>query len=275
MLVFDDADLDVAAAGAVWGAFVNAGQACLSVERCYVQRGIYEKFVNMCAEKSKQLRVGNGAEQGIDVGPMIDERQLKIVEAQVEGAIARGARLLCGGKRLPELGANFYAPTVLADVTHEMRVVREETFGPVLPIAAFDTEADAIRLANESEYGLAASVWTGDSSRAQRVAAQLRAGTVLLNDVVCNFGISEAPHGGVKASGLGRTHGRLGLEEMVRAKYVARELVPGRKKIWWFGYGGEFPRQMDRFVSALFASSFSSRLRGWIGSAASLWRKQV
>lgn len=275
VLVFDDVNLDVAAAGAVWGAFMNAGQTCLSVERCYVQRSIYEKFVALCAAKAKALRVGNGMQEGIDVGPMINERQLKIVEVQVEDAVRRGARLVCGGKRMIELGPNFYAPTVLADVMHDMLVMKEETFGPVLPIAAFEDEQDAIRLANDSEFGLAASMWTSDSARAQRVAAQLQAGAVMLNDLVCSFGISEAPHGGVKASGLGRTHGRIGLEEMVRPKYVATDLLPGMKKIWWYGYGGEFPKQMDNFVDALFAQRLGRRIGGWIGSVAALWRRQV
>lgn len=275
MLVFDDVDIDIAAAGGVWGAFMNAGQTCLSAERCYVQRGIYEKFVQVCADKTRQLRVGNGMEEGTDIGPMIHERQLQIVERQVEDALARGARVICGGKRLSHLGKNFYAPTVLADVTHDMLIMKEETFGPVLPLAAFDSEADAIRLANDSDFGLAASVWTRDTARGRRVAAQLEAGAVMLNDMVSSFGISEAPHGGVKASGLGRTHGRIGLEEMVRPKYVATDLLPGMKKIWWYGYGGKFPRQMNHFVDALFAKSYLRRAAGWLGSAASLWRKQV
>src|ERR1700691_4296006 len=146
MLVLDDADVDVASSAAVWGAFVNAGQTCLSVERCYVHRSLYEKFVRACVEKANKLRVGSGIDRETDVGPMIHERQLQIVEAHVEDAVGRGARVLVGGSRLPELGKNFYKPTVLADVTHEMRILREETFGPVLPVMAFDSDEEAVRL---------------------------------------------------------------------------------------------------------------------------------
>jgi succinate-semialdehyde dehydrogenase/glutarate-semialdehyde dehydrogenase len=130
MLVLDDADIDVASSGAVWGAFVNAGQTCLSVERCYVHRSLYKPFLEACVRKTKQLRVGDGMNPETDIGPVIHERQLRTVELHIEDARARGARVLTGGSRLSELGANFYAPTVLADVNHEMQVMREETFGP-------------------------------------------------------------------------------------------------------------------------------------------------
>src|ERR1700723_877075 len=165
MLVLDDADIDVASSAAVWGAFVNAGQTCLSVERCYVHRRLCGEFLASCAEKTKKLRVGEGLDPETDVGPMIHERQLQNVETHVQDAVARGARVLAGGSRLPGLGPNFYEPTVLADVTHEMRIMREETFGPVLPVAAFDSDDEAMGLANDSEFGLAASVWTRDSAR--------------------------------------------------------------------------------------------------------------
>jgi succinate-semialdehyde dehydrogenase/glutarate-semialdehyde dehydrogenase len=267
MLVLDDADIEVASSGAVWGAFVNAGQACLSVERCYVHRSLYHPFLEACVRKTKQLRVGNGMDAEIDVGPMIHERQLKNVEAQVEDALARGARLMTGGERLTSLGANFYAPTVLMDVTHEMRVMREETFGPLLPVMAFDSDDEAVRLANDSDFGLAACIWTRDRARGETLAARIQAGTVMINDTISCFGISEAPHGGVKASGIGRTHGRFGLEEMVRVKYVDSDRTPGMKKVWWYGYGERFARQMEGFVDMQFARGLGKKLSGAVKAA--------
>ena len=275
MLVLDDADVDVASSAAVWGAFVNAGQACLSVERCYVHRSLYEPFAQACADKTKQLRVGNGMDPHTDVGPMIQERQVRIVESHVEDAKARGARVLAGGTRLPQLGINFYAPTVLADVTQDMRIMREETFGPVLPVMACADDDEAVRLANDSEYGLAASVWTRDRKRGERLARRIHAGTVMVNDVISCFGISEAPHGGVKASGVGRTHGRFGLDEMVRVKYLDTDRVPGMKKVWWHGYGESFRRQMEGFLDMQFARSLATRLRGALRAAGVVNRKQL
>jgi succinate-semialdehyde dehydrogenase/glutarate-semialdehyde dehydrogenase len=273
MIVLDDADIDVASSAAVWGAFVNAGQACLSVERCYVRRRLYEEFVKRCAEKTKQLRVGNGMDVQTDLGPMIHERQMRIVESHVEDAKSLGARVLAGGTRLPDLGANFYAPTVLADVTQEMRIMREETFGPVLPVIAFDTDEEAVRLANDSDYGLAASVWTRDRARGERMAGRIHAGTVMVNDVISCFGISEAPHGGWKSSGVGRAHGRFGLEEMVRLKYLDVDSTPGMKKVWWYGYGDNFARQMEAFLDFQFARGLGERLRGALRSAGIIGRK--
>ena len=277
MLVLDDANVDVASSAAVWGAFVNAGQTCLSVERCYVHHSLYESFARACVEKTKKLRVGQGLDPATDVGPMIHERQLRIVEDHVEDAVARGARILTGGSRLSELGSNFYQPTILADVTHEMRIMREETFGPVLPIMAYHTDDEAVRLANDSEYGLAASVWTGDNARGERLARRIKAGTVMVNDVISCYGISEAPHGGFKASGIGRTHGRFGLEEMVRVKYLDIDRMPAVKKMWWYGYGAAFAGHMAAFSDSQFARSSLTRVRGALlagGALRSLLRNQ-
>jgi acyl-CoA reductase-like NAD-dependent aldehyde dehydrogenase len=275
MLVLDDADVDVASSAAVWGAFVNAGQTCLSVERCYVHRSLYEAFLKACVEKTRKLRVGHGLDRDTDVGPMIHERQLRIVESHLEDAVARGARVLIGGARVPELGPTFYKPTVLADVTHEMRIMREETFGPVLPVVAFDSDEDAVRLANDSEFGLAASIFTRDDSRGERLARRIHAGTVMVNDVVSCFGISEAPHGGVKSSGVGRAHGRFGLEEMVRLKYLDVDLMPGMKKVWWYGYGASFARQMEGFVDFQFARGLAVRVRGALRAVGVVLRKML
>jgi succinate-semialdehyde dehydrogenase/glutarate-semialdehyde dehydrogenase len=272
MVVLDDADLDIASSAAVWGAFVNAGQTCLSVERCYVHKSLYEKFLEAVLKKTEKLQVGNGMEEGVDVGPMIHARQLQLVEAHVADAIAHGARLLTGGKRLPSVGENFYQPTILADVSHEMRIMREETFGPVLPVMAFDSDADAIRLANDSEFGLAASVWTPNRKRGEAMAAQIQAGTVMVNDVVSCFGISEAPHGGTKRSGIGRSHGRFGLEEMVWPKYVDSDLLPRMKKLWWYGYGHGFTAQMESAIDFLFARGWK-RLSGGLKSLGIFRRK--
>jgi succinate-semialdehyde dehydrogenase/glutarate-semialdehyde dehydrogenase len=275
MLVLNDADIDVASSAAVWGAFVNAGQTCLSVERCYVHRSLYDAFLKACVDKTKKLRVGPGLDSNTDVGPMIHERQLRIVESHVDDAIACGARVLIGGSRLPELGANFYHPTVLADVTHAMRIMREETFGPVLPVMAFDSDDEAVRLADDSDFGLAASVFTRDNARGERLARRIRAGTVMVNDVVSCFGISEAPHGGVKSSGIGRAHGRFGLEEMVRLKYVDSDLMPGMKKLWWYGYGMSFAQQMEGFIDFQFAMRFVERLRGALRAVGVLRHKKL
>jgi succinate-semialdehyde dehydrogenase/glutarate-semialdehyde dehydrogenase len=287
MIVLEDADVDVASSAAVWGAFMNAGQTCLSVERCYVQEKIYPKFLEKCVEKTAKLRIGSasrvssagegacGPDPGVDVGPMIHERQLSIVQSHVDDAVARGARLLAGGKPLSQLGPNFFAPTILADVDHSMKIMREETFGPVLPVRSFKTEDEAVALANDSDYGLAACIFTNDRKRGEALARRVQAGTIMVNDVLTCFGISEAPHGGIKASGIGRTHGRFGLEEMVWPKYVDSDRTPRMKKLWWYGYGPAFGQQMGGFIELLFAKGLIKRLRGGVKSTKSYLRRRL
>ncbi|HUS18223.1 MAG TPA: aldehyde dehydrogenase family protein [Terriglobales bacterium] len=262
MIVLADADVEIASSAAVWGAFMNAGQTCLSVERCYVQKDIYPVFVERCVEKAKRLKVGHGSDPQSDVGPAISQAQLRAIEAQVQDAASQGARIVTGGHRLPDVGENFYAPTVLVDVHHGMRVMREETFGPVLPIMPFTTDDASVALANDSQFGLSASVWTKDRKRGEALARRIEAGTVMVNDAISCFGVSEAPHGGVKSSGLGRTHGIAGLEEMVRAKYIDSDLLPGMAKVWWYGYGSDFLAQMQGFTDFLFARRTTARLAG-------------
>jgi succinate-semialdehyde dehydrogenase/glutarate-semialdehyde dehydrogenase len=278
MIVLEDADVNVASSAAVWGSFMNAGQTCLSVERCYVHESIYAKFLEACVAKTGKLRVGGShadTDEEIDVGPMIHERQLRTVQNHVDDALSRGARLLAGGKPLPQLGPNFFAPTILADVDHSMTVMREETFGPVLPVRSFKTEDEAIALANDSEYGLAASIFTSDRKRGEALAHRVNAGTVMVNDVLACFGISEAPHGGVKASGIGRTHGRFGLEEMVWPKYVDSDRMPRMKKLWWYGYGPAFAEQMSGFVDLLFHKNLIKRMQGGVKSTKSYLRRRL
>ena len=255
-VVCADADLDRAARGVVWGAFVNAGQTCASVERVYVQAEVADAFVAKVVEETERLRLG-GADA--DVGPMTLERQRRIVEEHVADAVARGATIRAGGMTPPGPGW-FYPPTVLTGVDHTMRVMREETFGPVLPIMAVSSLEEAIRLANDSEYGLTASAWTRDPGVARRLAERLSAGVVTINDCVYSYGEPTAPWGGVRHSGIGRTHGALGLKEMVSAKYVASEFRSG-PNLWWYPYGGEFHRLMSAANRSLHAPSFAGRLR--------------
>jgi succinate-semialdehyde dehydrogenase/glutarate-semialdehyde dehydrogenase len=206
---------------------------------------------------------------------MIHERQVRIVETDVEDARQRGARVVAGGMPLRELGPTFFAPTVLADVDHGMRVMREETFGPVLPIASFADDNEAVRLANESEYGLAASIWTRDRARGERLARRIQAGTVMVNDTVSCFSISEAPHGGVKSTGLGRTHGRWGLEEMVRVKYMDSDLLPRIKKPWWFGYGSGLTGEMEGLMGFLYARPLRERMTAAVRAVGAAWRRKL
>ncbi len=265
MIVLADADLDVTSSAAVWGGFTNCGQACLSVERIYVEQPVAEKFTQLCVEKTRKLHLGSPADPEADIGPMIRERQLERVEQQLRDAEQRGARILTGGNRRADLGPNFLEPTVVAQVDHSMRLMREETFGPVLAIRSVTSADEAVTLANDSQFGLSASIWTRNARRGRELASRIRAGSVMINDVASYYGISEAPHGGSGFSGWGRTHSRLGLLEMVQVKYVDADRLPLYAKPWWYGYSEDFAAATGSVVELMFSPSWKRRLQAMLG----------
>lgn len=214
-LVFDDADLDAAAKGAVACKFRNSGQTCVCANRILVQEGVYQPFIARFTELVAALKVGDGFEEGVRQGPLIDQRAVAKIEAHVADAVGGGARLVHGGKR-HRLGANFFEPTVLADVTQAMRISREETFGPVAALASFRTEEEAVRMANNTRYGLAAYVYTRDIGRMFRVSEALEVGVVGINKGV--FATEVAPFGGTKHSGIGTEGSKYGIEEYLHLK---------------------------------------------------------
>ena len=248
MLVLADANLDVASSAALWGSFTNCGQVCLSVERLFVEKSVSEKFLALCAEKAKTLRIGNGAQPDIDVGPLIRPQYVQRMKDLIGDAVANGARVLCGGKERADLGPCFFEPTVIADVDSSMRLFQEETFGPILAVQTIQDSEEAIRLANDSPFALAASVWTSDNARGKQIASRLRAGAVMVNDAISYFAIAEAPHGGRNASGWGRTHGRSGFLEMVQPKYVDVDGLAGKEKPWWYHYNASLGDAADDFL---------------------------
>ena len=216
-IVFDDADLDAAVAGAMASKYRNAGQTCVCANRLLVQDGIYDAFAEKLAAAVSELKVGDGTAEGISQGPLINESAVSKVEAHISDAVEKGARVICGGGR-HALGGTFFEPTILADVTAQMRIASEETFGPVAPLFRFHTEAEAVQMANDTESGLAAYFYSRDIGRVWRVAEALEYGIVGINEGIISTEL--APFGGVKESGLGREGSRYGIEEFTEIKYL-------------------------------------------------------
>ncbi len=220
-IVFDDADLDKAVEGAMASKFRNSGQTCVCTNRVYVQSGVYEEFCRRLAEKAAALKLGNGLEDGVQQGPLIEEKAVQKVEEHIADALAKGAECLTGGKR-STLGGTFFEPTVLKGVTQDMQVAHDETFGPLCPVFKFETEAQAIASANDTEFGLASYVFTESSARQWRVAEALEYGMVGINTGLISN--EAAPFGGVKLSGLGREGSKYGAEEYLELKYMCLDL---------------------------------------------------
>jgi succinate-semialdehyde dehydrogenase/glutarate-semialdehyde dehydrogenase len=216
-IVFDDADIDAAVDGAMASKFRNTGQTCVCANRMFVQEGVYDKFSQKLGEKVAAMKVGNGLESGVVQGPLIEKKAVEKVEEHIADALAKGARVVTGGKR-HEKGGQFFQPTVLAEVTPAMKITREETFGPVAPLYRFKTEDELLRLANDTEYGLAAYFYSRDIGRVWRVAEGIEAGIIGINVGIISTEV--APFGGMKESGIGREGSKYGIEEFLEVKYL-------------------------------------------------------
>jgi acyl-CoA reductase-like NAD-dependent aldehyde dehydrogenase len=246
MVVCADADIGRAAEGAVFGAFMNAGQFCCSTERVYVVEGVADEFTRRVVEKTKTLKLGTEGE--FDIGPMIWPKQLETIERHVADAVARGARVLTGGRRATQVGKLFYEPTVLVDVTHDMAVMREETFGPILPIVRVRDEDEAVAMANDTTYGLAATVWTRDEPGAIRIAKRLCAGSVCVNDSAITYGAVEAPFGGRRTSGVGQVNGETGLRGYCFAQPIVIDRFGAKDEAVWYPYTAAKERTLQRVM---------------------------
>jgi acyl-CoA reductase-like NAD-dependent aldehyde dehydrogenase len=255
MIVLPDANLDHAIAGALWGGFANAGQTCSGIERVYVSAEVAEPFIAGVVAGAQRLRVGDPMGWDTEIGPMVSTEQFELVRELVDDAVAAGATLECGGPLSEEPGAglsgDFYAPAVLTGVTHDMRIMREEIFGPVLPIVVVGSEDEAVTLANDSEFGLGASVWTSDRSKGERIARELESGMVWINDHMFSHGACQCAWGGVKESGLGRTHSKFGLYECVNIKLRVWESSVVRNA-WWHPYDETLGKALRQTATLLY-----------------------
>lgn len=256
MIVFADANLKRAAKGAAWAAFTNSGQVCMSAERLYVEETVYDKFLQLLKEEVQLLR--HGVDQDADIGSMTFPAQINIVKHLIEDAVANGAELETGENPAHWKEEMFLPLTIISNVTHEMKIMQEEVFGPVLPVMPFANEHQAIELANDTEYGLNASVWTSDREKARRVTSRLVSGAVVINDVIVSIANHGLPFGGEKSSGLGKYHGEAGLRIFCHEKAIVEDRGLKRTEIQWFPYQGKYPL----FVS-LFKSYFHER-RNWV-----------
>ena len=253
MIVLSDADVERAANAAVHYSMQNAGQTCISVERVYVEEPIYDEFVGKVAEKTRALRSGRPAGPGsIDVGAITFPQQLDIIESHVKDAQEKGARVLVGGHGQRENGS-FFEPTVLVDVDHSMTCMTEETFGPTLPIMKVADADEAVQLANDSQYGLAASVWTRDVTRGEELARQVEAGAVCVNDAQINYVTLELPMGGWKTSGVGHRHGPGGIRKYTRQQaLLVTRFAPTKKDLHMLPYNARTTKLLQRAVKLLY-----------------------
>lgn len=264
MLVCEDADPYRAALGAVWGGFTNAGQSCGGVERIYVHQAVYEPFMKILKEKVEALKVGYGYDLSIDMGVMTTQNQIDTVNRHIEDALNKGAVIYAQSKlpAAPKLN-NALPATVLTNVNHDMLVMRCETFGPVVGVMKVRNMEEAVALANDSDLGLTASVWSKDNRKAELIARQIEAGVVNINDHLMSHGLPETPWGGFKKSGIGRTHGQIGFEEMTQPQVIIKDIMPLlQKDLWWLPNSPAVYNGIKGVIELWYARSLNRRLAG-------------
>ena len=272
MIILNDANIERAIKGAVYGAFINAGQLCCAVERIYVMRDIAKSFIDGVVEEVKNLTVGDPMAPKTEIGPLASETLRANVESHIADAIQKGAKILIGGKIPENTSGYFYLPAVLTEVNHSMQVMQDETFGPVMPIMVVDSVDEAIQLANDSKYGLSASVWTMDVKLAMDVAHKVETGTVTVNDLLFTFGAVECAWGGTKESGIGRVHAVQGLREMCNVKHISFDKGKRISKTWWYPYNEDY----QEFIRLAIMSEHGQKLRTRFKSSSELlthWRR--
>jgi acyl-CoA reductase-like NAD-dependent aldehyde dehydrogenase len=287
-VVLEDAPMEHTASGILWGRFANAGQTCVAVKRVIAIGAAYDALLPRLATAMRSLVIAastshaQGSRAVVDMGPLVSATQRDLIAAQLDDAVARGATVYARVEPQPmaatdadeRLQARIAPAVILTDVTREMRVWHEETFGPVLVVVRAQSEAEAVSMANDTRYGLSASVWTRNRNAAQRIAAQLEAGAVVINDSVLNAGLPEVAHGGVKASGLGRRHGVEGLMECVRTRTVLDDAFIAMRQPWWFGYGSDSAARLDAYLRLTHGTSLGDRLSGIAGTLKMLLRPE-
>jgi acyl-CoA reductase-like NAD-dependent aldehyde dehydrogenase len=252
MIVCADADMDRAVGGAVFGALMNSGQYCCSTERVYVVDAIADEFIRRVVEKVRTLK--QGSEGDFDLGPMIWANQLDVIERHMADAVKRGAKVLTGGRRSERLGSMFYEPTVLTGVTHDMLLMKEETFGPILPIVRVKDETEALRMANDSVYGLSANVWTKDEAKAIALSKRIDAGSICVNDCAITYGATEAPFGGRKSSGVGQVNGEAGLRGYAYATPIVIERFNPKEEHVWYPYTADKAKLLQRIMKVVWGT---------------------
>jgi acyl-CoA reductase-like NAD-dependent aldehyde dehydrogenase len=262
MIVCADANVDRAAAGCIWGSLANTGQVCLSVERVYVDQNIYDDFVAKVVDGVGRMKQGAPEDEEADIGCMTVRSQLEIVEDQVRDAESKGARVLAGGKRIEGRDGFWFEPTVLVDVDNDMKIMQEETFGPVIAIQKVSGEAQAVELANDSVFGLSASVWSKDKDGAMNIARRIEAGAVCVNDHMIHMMIPEVSMGGTKQSGIGKRHGAEGIRKYCSEQTIVVDRFGLDKEILWFPSFGGRKKAYRRLVNLLYRSGWRNKLFG-------------